>query len=59
MDYFGEVVGGITLRYKVDEVTNTVEYKFAICNPNDQYSRKTGIAIADAKESFFTDLPSI
>ncbi len=49
--------GGITLRYKVDEINNVVEYKFAICNPKDQYSRKLGITIADGKQSYFTDLP--
>lgn len=54
---FGDTVGGITLRYKIDEIDNVVEYKFAICNPNDQYSRKLGIAIADAKQSYFTNLP--
>ena len=37
--------GGLTLRYKVSE--EGIEYKYSICNPKDQYCRKTGIIIAN------------
>lgn len=37
--------GGITLLYKLGE--GILSYKYSICNPKDQYSRKIGIAIAE------------
>jgi hypothetical protein len=46
-DMFGETKGGITLRYNV--TGDMVSYRYAICNPSDQYSRKVGIQVADSK----------
>jgi hypothetical protein len=40
-------LGGITLRYSVNEDYTLLTYKFALCNPKDQYSRKEGVAEAD------------
>jgi hypothetical protein len=41
--------GGLTLRYRINSVG--VEYKYSICNPKDQYSRKLGILWAETTDS--------
>lgn len=37
--------GGITLRYKL--IDNELSYKYSICSPQDQYSRKLGISLSE------------
>ena len=41
--------GGLTLRYRI--IRGGVEYKYSICNPKDQYSRKLGILWAETTVS--------
>lgn len=38
--------GGVTLLWTYDH-NSDILYKFSICNPKDQYSRETGIEIAN------------
>lgn len=37
--------GGITLRYKLEG--GALSYKYSICSPQDQYSRKLGISLSE------------
>lgn len=37
--------GGLTLRYKLEG--NELIYKYSICSPQDQYSRKLGISLSE------------
>lgn len=40
--------GGITLRYKLEG--GALSYKYSICSPQDQYSRKLGVSVAEFSE---------
>lgn len=40
--------GGLTLRYKLEG--STLSYKYSICSPQDQYSRKVGVGFAERGE---------